>query len=149
METYTMNWGDVPTRGTPTRCCRNTTPHWMFRDDFGECRTQTYYEGRNDQRNPACNSHDGLLTSPQAPVAELVRVQTLVRILTNPATMAARYVVLLAALNQTMQWAARSSQLIDSPSNLRIGFQRRCHMRFDSSVDHKRTAAAPVFCFCE
>ena len=144
-----MNWGDVPTRGTPTRCCRNTTPHWMNRDDFGEWLGQKPCDGRMDQRNPACNSHDGLLTSLQAPVAELVRVQTLVRILTNPATMAARYVVLLAALNQPMQWAARSSQLIDSPSNLRIGFQRRCHMRFDSSVDHKRTATAPVFCFCE
>ena len=80
----------------------------MFRDDFVEWLGQKPCDDHMDQRNPACNSHEALLISLQARVAELVRVQTLVRTLTNPATMAARDVVLLAALNQTMQRAARS-----------------------------------------
>ena len=85
-----MNWGDVPIRGTHTTCCRNTTPHWMNRDDFGEWLGQKPCDGRMDQRNPAYNSHEWLLTSLQAPVAELGRVQTPVRILTNPATIRSR-----------------------------------------------------------
>lgn len=101
-----MNWEGVPIRKIQRACCQNTTPHWMFRNDFGDCARLSVCDGRVDQRNPAGNSHKWLLTSLQAPVAELVRVQMLVRILTNPATMAARYVVLFAALNQTMQRAA-------------------------------------------